>query len=248
MPNGHAQVCASVIQKPSIQSSKTSTTYDFVSGALDAVHFSLSCMSFVGLVGTLVTYMKFKKLQNLHGIGIISLSLALLFAYTLTVLSDKIPLSGAVCIAFAAITHFFWLAAFTWMTLISAIMIDAFVVNSTKLIHKSVKAVSAILLTGWCTPLLTVLMFLFLQFCKSCFSSDIIIYDGISTCWLATPSVNLYAFGIPVLLSLTISFTLLTTTLVSVRMARRKSNLLQHKRENEDSWKEALLFLKVSCH
>ena len=244
LPNGHVQVCLSVI----LQSSKTSTSYSFLSGTLDAVHFSLSSLSVLGLVGTLVTYVRFKNLRNLHGVGIISLSLALLFANILTVLSDKIPLSGSVCIAFAATTHFFWLAAFTWMTLISVIMIDAFVVNRTKLIHKSVKAVSVILLTGWSTPLLIVLMFLFLQFCKSCFSSDIIIYNGLSTCWLATPSVNLYAFGIPVVLSLTINLALLTTTLVSVHMARRKSNLLQHKRENEDSWKEALLFLKVSCH
>ena len=246
LPNGHAQVCLSVIEKQPMQSSKTSKHYRFVSGALDVVHFSSTSLSIMGLIGTLVTYIKFKKLRNLHGVGIISLSLALLLANTLTVLSDKIPLSGSVCIAFAAITHFFWLAGFTWMNLISAIMIDAFVLNRTKLLRKSLKAVSVILLTGWSAPLLIVLLLLFLQFCRSCFYSDIIIYDGISTCWLATPTVNLYAFGIPVVLSLTINLALLTTTLISLHVARKKSNLLQHKRENKDSWKEVLLFLKVS--
>ena len=246
LPNGHAHVCLSVIEKAPIQRLKTSKIYHFVSGALDAVYFLLSCLSIMGLFGTLVTYTKFPKLRNFHGLGIICLSIALLFAIIFTLLSDKIPLSGSACIAFAAITHYFWLAAFTWMTLISVIMMDAFVVNRTKPIRKSNKAYSVFLLTGWCTPLLIVLLLLFLQFCKSCSYSDIIIYNGDSTCWLATPTINLYAFGVPVVLSLTINLTLITTTLVSLCKARKQSNLLQHKRKNEDSWREVLLLFKVS--
>ena len=246
LPNGHVQVCLSVIKQFSMESKKVLKSYRFVSGALDAVHFSLSFLSIMGLFSTLVTYMRFKQLRNLHGVCIIGLTLALLLANTLSVVSDKIHISGSVCIAFAAITHYFWLAAFTWMTLISAVMIDTFVVNPTKPIRKSIKAYSVILLTGWSTPLLIVLVLLSLQFCKLC-SFDIVIYDGISTCWLATPSINLYAFGIPVMISLTINFILISVLMVSLRKAREVSNKLQHKRKNDNSWKEVLLCLKVSC-
>ena len=229
LPNGHAKVCLSVVNKALIPSLITLQSYRFVSGALDAVHFLLNCLSIMGLLGTLITYMKFSKLRTFHGFGIICLSLALLFANILTLLSDKIPLTGLVCIVFAAITHYFWLAAFTWMTLISIIMIDAFVVNSTKPILKSIKAYLVFVLTGWCMPLLIVLSLLILQFCKSCSYSDIIIYSGDTTCWLAAPTINLYAFGVPVVLSLTINLILITITLTSLRTARKTSNLLQNK-------------------
>ena len=230
LPNGYVQVCLRVIEQFSLQSKKVLKSYRFVSGALDAVHFSLSSLSIMGLFSTLVTYMRFKQLRNLHGVCIIGLSLALLLANTLSVLSDKIHMSGTVCIAFAATTHYFWLAAFTWMTLISAVMIDIFVVNPTKSTHKSIKAYCVILLMSWGTPLLIVLVLLSLQFCKLC-SFDIVIYDGVSTCWLATPSINLYAFGVPVMISLTINFILISILLVSLREAREASNKLQHKKK-----------------
>ena len=246
LPDGHALVCLSAIEQFSKQRIKVSESYHFVSGALDAVHFSLSCLSIMGLFSTLVTYIRFEQLRHLHGVCIIGLSLALLFANTFTVLSDKVQLSDSVCIAFAAITHYFWLAAFTWMTLISAVMINTFVVNSAKPIRKSIKAYSAVLLTGWGTPLLIVLVQLSLQFCKLCSSSDIIIYDGVSPCWLATPSISLYVFGIPVMISLTINFILISILMVSLRKARQTSNKLQDRNRNEGRWKEALLCLKVS--
>ena len=247
LPNGDAHICSRGIENQPKPSSKYSESYRFVIGALDAVHFTFSCLSIMSLFGTLVTYVKFKQLRNVQGIGIMCLSLALLFANIFTVLSEKIPLSGSVCIAFAAITHYFWLAAFTWMTSISSILIDTFVVNLTKPIRKNKTAICMLLLTGWGTPFLIILLLLFLHFCESCFTSDIIIYDGDSTCWLATPMINLYAFGVPVVFSLTINLVLIMITLISLRKARQESNQLQQKRKNEDAWKEALILLKVSC-
>ena len=246
LPNGNVQVCLGVIKHFSRKSKKVLKNYLFVSGALDAVHFSLSFLSIMGLFSTLVTYMQFKQLRNLHGVCIIGPSLALLLANTLSLLSDKIHTAGSLCITFAAITHYFWLAAFTWMTLISAVMIDTFVVNPSKPIRKSITAYSVVLVTGWSTPMLIVLLLLSLQFCKLC-SFDIVIYDGASMCWLATPSINLYAFGIPVMISLTVNFILMSILMVSLHKAREASNKLQQKRKNQDSWKEALLCLKVSC-
>ena len=113
LPDGHAQVCHSVIEDHFRWRKRVLGSYRFISGALDSVHFSLSCLSVMGLVSTLVTYMKFKELRNLHSVSIIGLSVALLLANIFTVLSDKMSLSGLVCIAFAVITHYFWRAAFT---------------------------------------------------------------------------------------------------------------------------------------
>ena len=163
-------------------------------------------------------------------------------------LSDKIPLAGSVCIAFAAITHYFWLAAFTWMTLISTIMMDTFVINPTKPLRKSITAFTVALFTGWGIPFLIILLLLILHFCESCFTSNINIYDGDSTCWLATPTINLYAFGVPVVLSLSLNLVLLTITLISLRGARQASNRLQQKRQNKDAWNEAFVFLKVNFY
>ena len=246
LSNGDAYVCLNVIENQPKLSSKLSKRYRFVSGALDTVHFLFSCLSILSLFGTLVTYVKFKQLQNLQGTGVMCLSLALMFANVFTVLSDKIPLSGSVCIAFAAITHYFWLAAFTWMTIISTIMIDTFVFNPAKPSRKSTISFSMALLAGWGTPFLIILFLLFLHFCESCFTSDIIIYDGDLTCWLATSTINLYAFGVPVVFSLTTNLVLITITLISLRKARQTSNRLQQKRKKEEAWKEAVVLCKVS--
>ena len=77
LPNGDAHVCSSVIENQPKPSSKSSERYRFVTGALDAVHFSFNCLSVICLFGTLVTYLKFKELHNLQGIAIICLSIAL---------------------------------------------------------------------------------------------------------------------------------------------------------------------------
>ena len=245
LPNGDAHVCLSVISSQSDARSENLESYRFVPEALGAVHFLFNCLSILSLFATLATYLKFKQLHNLQGIGIMCLSLALLFANIFSILSDKIPLSGSICIAFAAITHYFWLAAFTFMTLISTIMINTFVVNPTKPLSKNITAFCTALLFGWGIPFLIILLLLFLHLCDSCFTSDIVVYAGDSSCWLASPTINLYAFGVPVVLSVTVNLVLIAITLISLRRARQASNRLQQKTKNKDAWKEAVVLLKV---
>ena len=76
------------------------------------------------------------------------------------------------------------------------------------------------------------------------FSLEISIYGG-ETCWIRRGFENLFAFGIPVGLLLFVNVILLTITLIKLRKARHKSNLLQNKAENSDSWREVILFSKV---
>ncbi|XP_072046511.1 uncharacterized protein [Amphiura filiformis] len=242
LPDGKAQVCIDSIP----DEVKKKTPYSLFLKPLDIVNLVTTCFSLCGSLGTLVTYMRFKQLRNnMFGYGIISLVVALFKAQVFTVFSKTVPLSDTHCVIFGAITHYYWLATFTWTTILGAILLHKFALNYTD--TSDVGLTSRLLqqLLGWGLPLLIVALSVILHFCE-CLppSLAVQVYDN-TTCWLRVGNVNLLAFGIPVCLCLVTNIIMVTFTLIQLRKARQRSNVMQQKSKNENEWREFVLFGKV---
>ena len=240
--NGIAEVCKRAIQTKT----KNIKTSSFITGALDAANLVLTCFSVLGLVGTMITYVKFKSLLNLYGQGIVCLSLALLLANVFTIFSNKLELSELACVILGAWTHYLWLVVFSWTAILAIILTSTFTGNVTQWKSNSTKTYILYVTLGWGAPLLLVSLLLSLHMCKICFSSDIAVYGGSTTCWLVNSTINLYAFGVPVATCLILNFVLVTITLISLWKKRQASKKLREALKNEDKWTEVVMFLKVS--
>ncbi len=216
----------------------------FISNPLDGVSFGLTLLSLIGEVGTIITYSRFKQLRNTYGCGIICLSFALVFAQVCSLASTMILLSDRACVVIAAVSHYFWLSVFSWTTVLAIILVDTFAIRPLQATGGSTKkSLLMYLISGWCTPLVIVSVVLSVHFCDCIASGGI--YGGKVACWIIDPQINLYVFGIPVALSISINTVLLLVTFISLVKKRRKSNRLQNKTPSSDGLKEAILFSKV---
>ncbi|XP_072023369.1 adhesion G protein-coupled receptor E1-like [Amphiura filiformis] len=152
-------------------------------------------------------------------------------------------MSDTLCIVFAALTHYLWLAVFTWATIIVVILCEKFVIHPVN--RKSDKEMTnlACLLFGLCIPLLIVTLTLVVHVL---IPSDVGIYGRSVLCCIVDSRANLYAFGIPVALAIIINIILLTVTMAGLVLQRRKANVLQQKPANKDGMRDLLIFCKVS--
>ena len=220
------------------------TTAGFFASKLDAVSFVTTCISLFGLLGTLVTYIRFKTLRNIYGQGIMSLSVSLMWSQLFAILSDKLYLPGSACVIFAAMNHYFWLATFTWTTMLALILCYKFGLTKIRHTVEGIKVSIAVQVFGWGIPLVVIGLALSIHFCDCLRVGDFVFYDDV-TCWIRAGFVNWIAFGLPVAFSLGINVTLVIITLYKLRKARQFSNRMQHKSVESDRWREAVLFVKV---
>ncbi|XP_072028792.1 uncharacterized protein [Amphiura filiformis] len=85
--------------------------------ALDITAAVCGWLSVIALIATLITYLIFTSLRNLAGKAVMNLVIALLFGYLGLQLAGFFLISSEACAVWAVVTHFFWIAAFTWMML-----------------------------------------------------------------------------------------------------------------------------------
>ncbi len=238
--NGDAQVCFDSITDYLNESNVNLNT--LLLTPLQIIGFAITPISLCGLLGTLATYVTFKQLRNAYGYAVMSFSFALFHAQLLTLLTDALALEDKTCVSFAVIKHYFWLATFTWTTNMAFYLYRQFGRGKIQKI-KGTKVSLVPHVIGWVLPLVMVCAVLAWHLALV-FSFDISIYGG-ETCWILRGFENLFAFGIPVVLLLSMNVILLVITLIKLRKARHKSNSLQNKAENSDSWREVVLFSKV---
>ena len=243
LPDGNAQICVDVLANNDKKNRKEET-WAILINPLDVISYATSCLSLCGLLGTIFCYVKFKRLRNIYGKGVMSLCGALMLAQLFTLLSNMIFLSDMPCVVFAAMTHYCWLATFSWSTLLAGVLFYQFVLKSAKQLDESIKSFLMHQLAGWSVPMIPVATSLFFHFCNCLPSNVTSVYDS-STCWIRAGFVNLIAFGIPVALCLAMNIIFVSFTLIYLRKARQLSNVLQNKSVNEQGWKEVLLFAKV---
>ena len=242
--DGTAQICVDSVLRYPVEAKDASK--DIFSSYLDMVSFCTVMLTILGLIGTLVTYTRFKKLRNSYGKGIMSLSISLFWSHLLTVMSNLITLSEISCIAWAITSHYFVLATFTWTTILALNLFNKFALKSK--MRQQAEAFKSVLiqqLVGWGLPLPIVITVLILNVCRCMPPGVIPLYDS-KRCWLRPGIVNLFAFGVPVAVTLVTNLILVIMTLTKLRKARYKSNRLQNKPEDTNSKREVIMFWKVS--
>ena len=89
------------------------------SAALIYITFTGTLLSIVSLCFLLVVYLSFKELRNLPGKCLISLSWAIIGYQVIFLFTEKSKEVDAVCKVVAICLHFFVLAAFSWMSIMS---------------------------------------------------------------------------------------------------------------------------------
>ena len=241
LPDHRARVCFNSLKETK---GDNTTTTGFFSTPLDAVSFVTTCISLSGLMGTLTTYIRFKRLRNIYGQGIMSLSISLMSSQILAILADKLYLPGSACVIFAAMNHYFWLATFTWTTILALILSYMFGSRQIHRADEGIKKSLAVQVSGWGVPLIIIGPALITHFCDCLWVGNFVFYDSV-TCWIRSGLVNWFAFGLPVACSLGINVILMIITLYKLRKARHFSNRMQNKLVESDRWREAVLFVKV---
>ncbi len=214
-PDGQALVCTDIFEK--LKSDNIGQNGDFFSNALDIVSFVASCVSMFGLLGTCVTYTKFKSLRNMYGKCIMVLSSTLFLAQLFTFLSSKVTWSDDGCIAFAITTHYLWLASFAWSTNSAVVLLQQFVIDQT---GKSVERISFVMFAnvfGFGAPMLIVLITFAVHICE-CIKFTI--YGRNDLCWIQDGIANLVSFGVPVSLLILTNGVILSITVFSLRRSR----------------------------
>ena len=243
LSDGTAQICVDSVLRTSVKA-KDTLKYIF-SNYLDIVSFCTAMLTILGLLGTLITYTRFKKLRNSYGKGIISLSISLFWSHVLTVMSNLITLSEISCITWAVTSHYFVLATFVWTTILASNLFNRFAFKAKmRQQTEDFKSILKQQLVGWGLPLPIVITVLVLNVCRCMPPGVTPLYDS-ERCWLHPGIVNLLAFGVPVAVTLVTNLILVFVTLTQLRKARNKSNRLQNKPENTDSKREVIMFWKV---
>lgn len=192
---------------------------------ISIIGLSLSC---TGLVITIFTFITFRKFREGNAQKtLFQISVAQLISWLLFLVGVEQTQNPFVCVAVAAVLHYFLLATFMWMLMEAVLQYHAFVkVFGTHISYFMLKAS----LIAWGIPFIPVIIVL---------SLDYKLYLGYSKfCWL-TPKILYYAFGIPV--AVILIFNLIVFILIFKSITERKKGL----RSNQTSKKKAMINLQA---
>ena len=201
-------------------------------------------MSLCGLIVTFILYCCYKDLRNFHGRCIMILSVFLFIAQLLPTLSAYISFPPGICVLSALISHYSWLGAFSWMTVIALNLLHIFRgslqrVEEWEVSHFCRYVAPAF---GFGAPFIIVVISLFLHFTHAEFA-----YGAESPCWISDSVCNFWAFGVPVGIFLAVNTGLFTVIVVLVFKSQRRSRELRRQQETiRTSVRDLLLCFKVS--
>ena len=198
-------------------------------------------LSVVGCLIILLTYTLFNELRTLPSLILMQLAIAILIGNLLILLSGPVGervQNTIYCKSTAIFSHFIFLAQFMWMSLMSTeIARNLYRASRMKTkeskSHK-VKLLLAYLLTGWCIPLLIVLIAVIVNFT----TTDLVLYgeleDGTQgRCWINHAASVFVSFVTPLAISLIYNTTLFVLiTIYLCKSARSHSKLNVDKKGN----------------
>lgn len=161
-------------------------------------------VSVVCLVAHLVAFVLLKDLRNLSGKNLASLCLALLMAYTSFALANA--LESTVCLVNAVLTYYFFLAAFSWMLIMSFDVWRSLKIATKELRVSSGKQWRKFFIysaCGWLVPAKFVLVALLVDLCPmgevgQRFQPNF----GRDACWFNNGQALLLFFILPVFVTL----------------------------------------------
>lgn len=161
-------------------------------------------ISIICLVAHLIAFSLLKDLRNLSGKNLASLCFALLMAYTSFILGNA--LENTVCVVNAVITYYFFLAAFSWMLIMSFDVWRSLKIATKELRVSSGKQWRKFFIysaCGWLVPAKFVLVALLVDLCPmgeigQTFQPNF----GRDACWFNNGQSLVLFFIIPVFITL----------------------------------------------
>ena len=214
--DGRAKICAFSVE------SNSSTQFFKYFGYLDTVNVIGSCMSMGALLMLFGIHCSFRRLRGFHGRSLMYHCLFMILAQLMPLLSTNLLFSGRWCVVMASWTHFLWLSAFSWMTMISMNMAYSFWLTPWQKPEdrEDTTVYRCVLpLVGWSVPLVIVTM------CATCHITGMFDfeYNTVSPCWISGATANLIALGVPIGVSVAINTFCLLACVTTICKSRRRS-------------------------
>ncbi|PIK49912.1 putative EGF-like module-containing mucin-like hormone receptor-like 3 [Apostichopus japonicus] len=238
LKDGHIQVCNFLQQ----------TGYSFfprysnVQTIMSTVGTSLSLLA---LSMTLLTYCLFPTLRKRRAsILIMTLCGCLILAQLLLLSAGVTTENPTLCSIVSSVGHFFWLTAFSTTSVLGVTMVQTFSIGNAATRNESLSTRSIYVLLISCFGLpVAISGALYLLYLIDN-EPHRITYGSSVGCWIGGPKVNLYAFGIPVGISLAMN--LICFAMVSVSICNQKRKSLHIRKNKEDSQlRDLLIYTKI---
>ncbi len=216
-PNGLVQLCVDTL-----------SAFTVMNHGLNLANIIGSTLSLLGLFVTFGLFCRYKTLRNVHGIFLMNLCIALFVAQLLSLITSQVAVSSTtLCTMMAVTAHYFWLASFTWTSIIAINLFRVFtrtrVQNENLRVDTNYGSRYIVPGCGWGIPFLVVLACGIVHFVIDSFP----IYSETFPCWMASPTSNLLAFGVPVGVAQVINIGLFMITVVVACYKQRRSRQLQ---------------------
>ena len=226
MIDGEATICI-------IPSSADSNTY---TALLILTYVGIS-LSIACLLLVLFTYSIFRELRTLPGINLMNLSISLLFAHSFFMIGG-VNQQRQICTLIAVLTHYFYLAYFTWMSIIAFDTYYTFS-RTCRTRQRTANRKGCLLAIGWIPALL------FVAICYYLDQSGLVSigYGGTSHCWINNTKSNIFVFVIPVAVSILLNAILFSLTVISINKIKKQTRVIGNAANNR---KQVVLFLKLS--
>ncbi|XP_071815650.1 uncharacterized protein [Apostichopus japonicus] len=241
--NGDIQVCNFLEASGTVVTYRFLPQYSQTQSILSTVGISLSV---IALLLTLISYSVFPTLRTrLANIIIMNLCGCLVVAQLLLIFAGISTLHRTLCSVISGLGHFFWLTAFSSSSILGFLMNQTFSLRNQTLrgVKPSRKSICLFILLCFVLPSIISGTLLIL------YSVD---EDGIygigygskSGCWIGGPKINLYAFGIPVAVSVVINMILFIHITVSICIQKRSSRRIRKTKE-ESHLRELVIYSKI---
>ncbi|XP_046360105.2 uncharacterized protein LOC124137722 [Haliotis rufescens] len=256
---GIIEIC---VPQSILQSQSQNNSYHFVQGCdrgfetfikaeayMTAV---LGRISIAALAIVLMTYCLFPKLRNLPGVNTMNLTLALLIAESIFITWEGSVDFPIVCSLVAILLHYFFLASFFWMNVMSYDLFRTFGNKTYVLpeIREKSKYLCKYVLYSWGSPAIIVAICVILDFTKVIpgveigygsqgytedSSVNITSEDWNSTeddvqdveslgCWIQNPFASMTAFGAPIVIIFLMNSCLFVKTILCIRKTAKFTN------------------------
>ena len=242
-PDGRILICTDRL----FNMFKTTASLFSYSGNLHLANTIGITVSLVSLTTLFLLRATYTEMRNFHGWCVMKLSGALFVAQFFPMISSQVHIPYGLCVAFAMLAHYAWLASFTWMTIIGMNLFHLLVIRpltrpdereSTRLFRIVIPIV------GWAFPSIPVAICICLHFMKV--DSLFFEYGSSSPCWITNPMANLLSFGVPIGISLLINISLYLIIVFKSCGQQRRSRQLRQMTRSIVQLEDIVLCLKVS--
>ncbi|XP_022103571.1 uncharacterized protein LOC110986195 [Acanthaster planci] len=212
-------------------------------------------LSVVACAVTLLTYTVFPVLRKRSGSkSIMNLIVALLIAQLLLLVNGQATNIPWLCAVVSATAHYFWLAAFCWMNVLSLDLCYTF--GSIAKLQRSVSDKTIFLLYmmyAWGLPIIVIVPCIAVHICE-CTSLQ---YGNEYVCWIVDSATvqegsgysNLLAFGLPIALLILINIVLYGLTVAGIRQTKSTTARMQmtvsEASKTKRTLKELFIYIKI---